>query len=439
MSEHGQLGLAALRSGMHRNTARRYVELGRLPSARKRLRTWRTREDPFAEDWEEVAERLTQAPELEAKALFEYLMDRHPGRYQAGQVRTFQRRVKQWRAECGPPREIFFPQEHRAGEAIQTDFTRAGELGVTLAGRAVRAPAVSVGASVQQLAVGDGVPVGVYAGAASWDPDGVVSTGAESPSGTRPTTRPRRPTTFIDGQARFQRRVRGADGALGDAAADDRDRPEPPERRCRGPGRGAEALRGSRDFESLEVYEGWIGEVVERANEQRSERLAEELAKMRPLSKRRLPEHREQWVRVTSNGTIRVLHNTYSVPSRLKGERVLVRISDRTVEVLYGGRRQLVIERLLGEGRSRIDYRHVIESLVRKPWAFARYRHRESMFPTPVFRRAYDALAESLPERPAELDYLRVLHLAARTMQCDVEAALEQILAASTDAGCRGT
>lgn len=134
MSEHGQLGLAALRSGMHRNTARRYVELGRLPSARKRLRTWRTREDPFAEDWEEVAERLTQAPELEAKALFEYLMDRHPGRYQAGQVRTFQRRVKQWRAECGPPREIFFPQEHRAGEAIQTDFTRAGELGVTLAG-----------------------------------------------------------------------------------------------------------------------------------------------------------------------------------------------------------------------------------------------------------------------------------------------------------------
>lgn len=189
-------------------------------------------------------------------------------------------------------------------------------------------------------------------------------------------------------------------------------------------------LQGSRDFESLDAYESWIGDVVERANELRSERLAEELAKMRPLSKRRLPEHREQWIRVTSNGTIRVLRNTYSVPSRLKGERVLVRISDMTVEVLYGGRRQLVIERLLGEGRSRIDYRHVIQSLVQKPWAFARYRHRESMFPTPVFRRTYDVLAESLPERPAELDYLRVLHLAARTMQCDVEAALEQILAA---------
>lgn len=149
---------------------------------------------------------------------------------------------------------------------------------------------------------------------------------------------------------------------------------------------------------------------------------------MRPLSRRRLPEYRERSVRVTSNGTIRVLNNTYSVPSRLKGERVVVRISEMTLEVYYGGRRQLVVERLLGEGKSRIDYRHVIWSLVRKPGAFARYRHRESMFPMPVFRRAYDALSETLPERQAELDYLRILHLAASTMQCEVEAALELVL-----------
>ena len=118
MSKHGRIGIAALRSGMHRNTAHKYAEAGKTPSQLRQPRTWRTREDPFAEDWEEVAGRLEEAPELEAKALFEDLMRRRVGRYREGQLRTFQRRLKQWRAEYGPPREIFFPQEHRPGEAM---------------------------------------------------------------------------------------------------------------------------------------------------------------------------------------------------------------------------------------------------------------------------------------------------------------------------------
>ena len=99
MSKHSRIGVAALRSGMHRNTARKYVEAGKPPSQLRRPRTWRTREDPFAKDWEDVAGRLEEAPELEAKALFEDLVRRRPARYQEGQLRTFQRRVKQWRAE----------------------------------------------------------------------------------------------------------------------------------------------------------------------------------------------------------------------------------------------------------------------------------------------------------------------------------------------------
>lgn len=120
--------------------------------------------------------------------------------------------------------------------------------------------------------------------------------------------------------------------------------------------------------------------------------------------------------------------NTYSVPPRLKGERLVVRLSDLQLDVYYGGRRQLVIERLRGEGKHRIDYRHIIWSLVKKPWAFARYRYRESLFPTPVFRRAYDALVEDLAERRAELEYLRVLHLAAATLEHEVESTLERLL-----------
>ncbi|MBU1524687.1 MAG: IS21 family transposase, partial [Candidatus Omnitrophica bacterium] len=74
------------------------------------------------------------APELEAKALFEYLLLAKPGRYEPGQVRTFQRRVKQWRATEGPAKVVFFAQEHRPGEAMQTDFTSCNELQITIQG-----------------------------------------------------------------------------------------------------------------------------------------------------------------------------------------------------------------------------------------------------------------------------------------------------------------
>jgi hypothetical protein len=116
------------------------------------------------------------------------------------------------------------------------------------------------------------------------------------------------------------------------------------------------------------------------------------------------------------------------VPPRLRGERLMVRLFDLHVEVYYGGKRQLVIERLRGEGKHRIDYRHVIWSLVKKPWALARYRHREALFPTPLWQRSYEALGAGLSERQADLEYLRVLHLAAATFQHEVEAAVELLL-----------
>ncbi len=106
----GMIGEAALRSGMSRNTAAKYVKLGKLPSELKVLRTWRTRSDPFAEDWEEIVRRLEDAPELEAKALFEDLLRRHPDRYHSGHLRTFQRRLRHWRASEGPDREVFSPR-----------------------------------------------------------------------------------------------------------------------------------------------------------------------------------------------------------------------------------------------------------------------------------------------------------------------------------------
>jgi len=434
MSKHGQIGVAALRAGMHRNTARRYLEVGKLPSELKAPRTWRTREDPFAEDWAEIVERLEAAPELEAKSLFEDLVRRRPGRYEEGQLRTLQRRVKQWRAESGPPKEIFLPQEHRAGEALQTDFTEGKSLAVRIGGEPFdhllcqsvlpysNWQSVVVCRSESMLALRSGVQEAVFrlGRVAEWhQTDNSTAATHDLATGKRGFNAEylelmshlgMRPRTIGIGESHQNGDVEACNGAL--------------KRRLE----QHLLLRGSRDFESVEAYQAWIDEVLVQTNALRRVRLAEELLVMRPLTAARLPRYRELRVRVTSNGTIQVQRNTYSVPPRLSGEQVVVRVFDLHLEVFYGGRCQRVVERLRGEGRHQIDYRHVIWSLVKKPWGFARYRYRDALFPTAVFHRAHEALAASLSEWQADLEYLRVLHLAAATMQHEVEAALELLL-----------
>jgi hypothetical protein len=188
-------------------------------------------------------------------------------------------------------------------------------------------------------------------------------------------------------------------------------------------------LRGSKDFESVQTYEEWLRGIFEKANAQRSKRLSEELEVMKVLRVERLAEFQEIQVGVTSWSTIRIKRNTYSVPSRLIRERVRVRVFEDRLEVYYGNVHQLTCERLRGDGGSLINYRHIIWSLVRKPGAFERYRYREDLFPSLIFRRSYDALCEALPSRKADVEYLRSLHLAAKTMESTVEMALESMLA----------
>jgi hypothetical protein len=190
------------------------------------------------------------------------------------------------------------------------------------------------------------------------------------------------------------------------------------------------ALRGSSQFDSRPQYELWLCEVLEKGNRLRGERLAEELGLMRPLVASRLPDWSELEVPVSQWSTIRVKFNTCSVPSRLRGERVRVRLYEERLEVYYAGQLQMGTERLRGRAGHRINYRHIIWSLVRKPGAFARYRYREGLFPALVFRQAYDALSQNRSPEKADVHYLRILHLSASTSQAEVEAALGRLLAA---------
>jgi len=435
ITKHGKIGIAAMRAGMDRKTGRKYVKAGKLPSEMKQSRTWKTRANPFEEDWPKLLQLLENAPELEAKTLFEWLQGESPGRYQEGQLRTLQRRVREWRAISGPPKEVFFAQEHRPGEAMQTDFTWATKLGITIVGEPfphmLCHPVLpysnwewaTVCRSESLQAMRRGVQTALFRLGRVPEfhqTDNSTAATHDLKTGKRGFNKEyeslmrhlgMEPRTIEVGEKHQNGDVEALNGAL--------------KRRLE----QHLLMRGSRDFESVEDYEYWLGVILQKANGLRSRRIGKEMEVMRPLSVKRLPEYSEEEVGVSSWGTIRVKHNAYSVPSRLKGERVRIRIYDDRLEVFYHGQHQMTVERLLGRFGHRINYRHIIWSLVKKPGAFPRYKYREDLFPSLVFRRAYDMLSEALASgREADIHYLRILHLAASTMESEVETALELLM-----------
>jgi hypothetical protein len=151
-------------------------------------------------------------------------------------------------------------------------------------------------------------------------------------------------------------------------------------------------LRGSQDFESLEAYEAFLWGIMEKRNAGRQEKLAEELAQMQPLSVEPWPQMRELIVRVGSNGILRVLNNGYTVPSGLKGKRVKAKVYEWHIEVWYANQCVETLSRLTGVQRYQIKYRHVIDTLLRKPGGFPNYRYRDELFPKAIFRQAWEAL-----------------------------------------------
>jgi hypothetical protein len=442
MSKHGEIGRASMIAGMDRKTGRKYAKAAALPSQMKKPREWLTRENPFADDWVEIEDMLATSPELEAKTIFEVLEERHPGRYEPGQLRTLQRHMKRWRAQHGPEREVMFAQAHRPGEAAQTDFTWATEFGVTIAGQlfahmlcvfvlpysnwqwatvclseSLAALRRGVQAALFQLGR---VPQHHQTDNSTAATHRIPAGDAESVEGRkRPFNKEyvvlmshygMKPRTTEVGEKEQNGDVEASNGAL--------------KRKLE----QALLIRGDRDFESPAAWEAFVHDVIRKANRARGTRVAEELKLMRPLDVKRLPEFTEERVRVSEWSTIRVKQRAYSVPSRLIGEWVRVHVYDDRIEAYYANQLQLCCERIR-DRYHRIDYRHVIWSLVRKPGAFARYVYREELFPSVTFRRAYDTIQDARAGTKGDLEYLRILHLAASTLEADVEAALELLLA----------
>ena len=442
MTKHGEIGRAAMKADMDRKTARKYVAAGKLPSEMRTPRDWRTREDPFAEHRNEIEEALREAPTLEAKTLFEILCERHPGRYESGQLRTLQRLVHAWRASQGPDKDIKLAQRHRPGEAAQTDFTSTSEFAVTIAGVpfahllcVLVLPYsnwlwATVCVSESMAAIRKGVQRALFqlGRVPQWhQTDNSTAATHRIPVGdVVRDARGRRPfnVEYLALMRHFGMEPRTTEVGEKEQNGDVESLQGALKRRLE-----QELLkRSSRDFESVEAWQHFVDDVARKLNTGRGARVAEELAVMRALDADKLPEYVEEEAWVSEWSTIRVRHCAYSVPSRLIGEKVTVRVYEERIEVSYRGITELACERLLGRNQHRINYRHVIWSLVRKPGGFARYVYREEMFPSLVFRRAYDAIQTPHRGVSGDLEYLRILLLAATTMESQVATALTLLL-----------
>ena len=193
-------------------------------------------------------------------------------------------------------------------------------------------------------------------------------------------------------------------------------------------------LRGSRDFDTADDCALFVGQMVQKRNRLVQGKLDQEMACLRPLPPTPMPEYVNYRAQIRKGRTIQVAGRTYTVPSRLTGKEVQVRLYADWVEVYYKDHLVERMERVRGEEEANGNYRHIIGSLVRKPGALTRYRFREQLFPTLQFRLSYDALREWRGER-ADVEYVRIMHLAATTAATTMEATVDSALSLLLETG----
>jgi transposase len=415
----GVVDHAAMKAGMHRETATRYLAAHAGPQALKKPHTWRTRSDPLAGIWPETERWLEESPEVEAKALFEHLLATHPGKADGRALRTFQRRVVEWLRRHGPPKEVFFPQVHEPGECIQTDWTNANVLKVTINGQPFDhllcqsvLPYCNWEWAIPCLSE-SGLSLRSCLQNALWELGGVplFSQTDQSSTATHQLKRGESRRGFNSDYFALCQHLGLEPRTIAVASPNQNGDVEAFQGVLKRRLKNQLILRRSRDFSSIAAYAEFVAKVCRGANGLRESKLAEERARFRPLPSTRFPDTEEITVPVSSYSTARVRGRAYSVPARLIGAHVQAYLSEETVRFVYHGDEVAVYPRSTGQTPS-IDYRHIIASLVRKPGAFARYLYREELFPRPVFRQAYDRL-KAVEERKASGRYLRLLQLAA--------------------------
>ena len=431
------IDVAAAKAGFSRATGYRLARDPSLPS-RKSAPRGRRRPDPLAVIFEsEVVPILENSPAIRPIGVFKELMRRHPD-LDPGVRRTLERRIRVWRAEHGPDREVIFRQKHEPGQGGLSDFTHMGSLGVTVSGRPLdhmlyhfrlawsgfaHARVVLGGESFTALAEGLQGALWHLGGAPREHRTDSLSAAFRNlrKDEVEDMTERYRALCAHYGMtvSRNNRGLAHENGSI-----------EGPHGHLKRDIADALALRGSADFADLDAYRAFIAEVVGRANAHRARRIEAERAVLGDLPAGPAADYEETSVQVTSSSGFILRRVFYTVPSRLIGHRLGVRLYDDRLELFLSGIHHLTLPRgrtsKTGTHVHVVSYRHVIHSLKKKPMALKNLVYRDALFPREAYRRCFETALERLSEREA-------CRLAVALLALAHEASCEAELAAAID------
>ena len=433
--------IAGAKAGFSGSTAYRFEKALRLPTQKKASRE-RRRADPLASFWEsEVLPMLKDAPGLRPVGIFEELCRRHP-ELSVGTRRTLERRIRAWRAVNGPDREVIFRQEHPPGRMGLSDFTEMADLGVTICGELLdhrlyhfrlpfsgfeHAHVVLGGESFVALAEGLQNALWSLGGVPEQHRSDSLSAAFRNLDAEAKEDLTRRyeafcvhygmtPTRNNAGVSHENGSIESAHGHLKRALAD------------------ALLLRASRDFDDLPAWRSFVDEIVGRGNARNAKRIDQERGALNQLPDRKTADYEEINVDVTTSSAFTLRKVFYSVPSRLIGHRLRVRLYDDRLECFQGATPIVTLRRGRAQANGKhghvIDYRHVIHSLRRKPMALLNLVYRDQIFPRRAYALAFEALLAASGERQACRVMVGLLALAheraceaelAMAIQCDLD------------------
>jgi len=419
-------GIAA-KSGMCGKTARKYLKIGKLPSELKKPRSYRTRTDPFTEHNAEIESMIGLAPGLQVKTLLYYLMERHPGQYNESHLRSLQRKIRDLKVVIGEDKEVIFAQDIQPGRQSQSDWTRMSDLSITIGHQPFdhmlfhfmlpfskwESIMICYGESFDSLSKGFIKATTELGGTLPEHRTDNLSAATQKEGSSRRFTE--RWTEFLDhyhvspsrnnpGQSHENGSVEKSHDLLKSAINQHL------------------ILRGSRNFTDLAAYESFLSKIVQNRNQRRTDKLAEEIKHLQKLPARGWNDPVIVAVKVTPFSTAQILGCWYSVPSRLIGYSLRAYVYADYIDLYHSSKLIIKMNRVTS-GNS-IDYRHIIDSLVRKPGAFKNYIYRSELFPKEAFRLAYDKLVAVKPET-GHKDYLAILQMAKLHGERNVIASLE--------------
>jgi len=425
--------VSAAKTAISTATAYRHEQDHRPPSSQKKLRG-RRRPDPLVDFFDaEVVPMLIAAPGLRSVAIFEEMQRRHPD-LSAGARRTLERRIRSWRAVHGADQEVIFRQVHEPGRMGLSDFTDMTDVGVTIASAGLdhrlyhfrlaysgfeHAHVILGGESYVALAEGLQNALWALGGAPlEHRSDSLSAAFRNLDKDAREDLTLRydalcahygmQPTRNNRGVAHENGAIESSHSHLKKAIKD------------------ALLMRGVSDFDDLARYRRFVDEIVSRKNAHHAKRIEAERPALQLLPGQRTCDHEETLVTVTSSGGFTLKKVFYTVPSRLVGHRLRVRLYDNRLEVFIGATLLMTLARGRAPGTGKrahvVDYRHVIHALRRKPMALLNLVYRDQLFPRDAYRLTFDRLLEKMPEASACRLMVNLLAL-AHERGCEAELA----------------